>query len=93
MGGLSFLMSGRTFHKGFWIKKYKGNCVSAPLQEMLGTGVAPAWAWLEHPCWWRPPGWDNEADATTAILITWWAMEEGHRHARRRELSGEFFGS
>lgn len=67
--------------------------MSAPLREMFGIRVAPAQAWLEHPRQWRPPGWDAEADATTAVLIVWQAMEEGHQHARQGELSGGFFGS
>ena len=59
---------------------------------MLGTGVALAWAWLEHPHQWRPPGWDAEADATTAVLIAWQAVEDGHRCARWGDLLGGFFG-
>lgn len=91
MGGFSFLLSRRTFHKIFWIKKYKVNCVFAPLWEMLGTGVAPGPAWLEHPHRWRPQEWDAEADATTVLLVAWRAVEEGHRRARWGELSGGVF--
>lgn len=74
MGGLSFLVSSGTFHKTFWIKKYKGNCAS-------GTGVAPAQALLEHLHQQRSRGWDS--DAITAIPIAWGTMEEGHWHAGR----------